>query len=104
MEMIENYKIKTFNQSKSIIYAPYKPLIDCDKKINDILNDINNGNYIDAMNKTHLLINSTLEGIKYIYTYDRLYLKIIIASGYISTYFFLIVKEKEQIYFRELLL
>ena len=91
------------------------------KKINDIVNDINNGNYIEAMNKIHLLINSTIEGIKYIYTYYRLYFKIIIAFGYILlmiylliflemknnnelTNFFLIVKEKEQIYFRELLL
>ena len=91
MEMMENYKIKTFNQSKSIIYAPYKPLIDCDKKINDIVNDINNGNYIEAMNKTHLLINSTLEGIKYIYTYDRLFLKIIIAFGYILLMIYLLI-------------
>ena len=36
---MENYKIKILNQSKSIIYMPYKPLNDYDKKIDDILDE-----------------------------------------------------------------
>ena len=103
MELMENYKIKTLNQSKSIIYMPYKPLVDCDERINDILNDINNEKYIEAIDKTHLLINQALEGINYIYTYDRLYLKIIITLGYflLMTFLFIIVEMRNNNCFNE---
>lgn len=91
MELMENYKIKIANQSKSIVYIPYKPLKDYDKKIDDILNDINNENYAEAIDKTKLLINHTLEGINYIYTYDRFYLKTIVTLGYIFMMLFLFI-------------
>lgn len=70
---------------------PYKPLNDYDKKIDDILNDINKENYAEAINKTKLLINHTLEGINYIYTYDRFYLKTIVTLGYIFLMLFLFI-------------
>ena len=91
MELFEIYKIKNDAQSKSKVFKPYKPLIDSDKKINDILNEMNNGNYTEAINKTLILINITLEGMNYILHYDRFYLKTIVVIGYILWTLFLFI-------------
>jgi len=49
----------------------------------DILDNINNTKYIEAINKTYILINKTLAGLDYILHYDRFYLKSMIVLGYI---------------------
>ena len=91
MEIIETYNIKISNRSKSVFFIPYKPLNNYKNKIDDIQKDINNKNYIDAINKTNILINTTLDGIDYVWRYDRPFLKSIITTGYILWMLFLFV-------------
>ena len=81
LELYEIYSIKNNIQSKSIVFKPYPPLIDFDKKMKDILDDINNTKYNEAINKTYILINITLTGMDYILHYDRFYLKTVIVLG-----------------------
>ena len=96
LELFEIYKIKNDIASKSIIFKPFHPLTDSENKISDIIFDINNEKYIDAMTKTQILINTTLKGIDYILHYDRVYLKTVISTGYIlwMIYFYIYRNEK----------
>ena len=98
LELYEIYSIKNNIQSKSIVFKPYQPLIDSDKKMKDILNDINNTKYMEAINKTYILINQTLTGMDYILHYDRFYLKSVIVIGYIlwSLFIFTFVEMKNK--------
>ena len=98
MELYEMYKIKNDHASKSIVFNPYKPLADSVNEINKIKDDINNGYYLDAINKTQKLINITLDGMTYILHYDRFYLKSIIVIGYIlwMLYLFIFIEMKND--------
>lgn len=98
MELIETYKVKISNRTKSVFFKPYGPLIDYQNKINEIQKDINNNYYLEAIEKTHKMINTTLEGIDYVWRYDRLYLKTMITSGYIlwMIYLFIFVEMKND--------
>ena len=98
MELFEIYKIKYDKARKAKIFKPYKPLIDSDIKIKNILDKIDQENYYNAINETQLLINITLKGIDYILHYDRLFLKIIIVIGYIlwMLYLFLFIEMKND--------
>ena len=98
LELYEIYNIKNNIQSKSIVFKPYQPLIDSDKQIKDILNDINNEKYLVAINKTHILINKTLTGMDYILKYDRPFLKTIVVSGYIlwTLFIFIFIEMKNN--------
>ena len=97
-EIFEIYKIKNEYANKSIIFKPFKPLDNSDEKINSISDDIDKGNYLDAINKAKILINITLEGINYILHYDRLFLKSVIISGYIlwMLYIFIFIEMKNE--------
>ena len=98
LELFEIYKIKNDTQSKSKVFKPYKPLLDSNEKINNIISDINNNKYKDAINKTQILINITLEGMDYILHYDRLYLKTVVVIGYIlwTLYLFIFIEMKNK--------
>lgn len=97
-ELFEIYKIKNEKASKSIVFKPFHPLVDSDTKINEILDDINKENYLDAINKTQSLINITLEGMNYILHYDRFFLKTVIIIGYIfwMLYLFVFIEMKNE--------
>ena len=97
-EIFEIYKIKNEYANKSIIFKPFKPLDNSGEKINSISDDIDKGNYLDAINKAKILINITLEGINYILHYDRLFLKSVIISGYIlwMLYIFIFIEMKNE--------
>lgn len=96
MELFENFKVKNESQSKSIVFKPYQPLIDSESKINEIVNDMKNEKYVEAINKATILIKITLEGDNYILHYDRLYLKIVVVLGYILwiLYIFIFIEMK----------
>jgi phosphatidylinositol glycan class N len=98
LELYEIYNIKNNIQSKSIVFKPFQPLIDCDQQIKEILKDINKEKYIDAINKTQILINKTLAGMDYILHYDRAYLKTVVVLGYIlwSLYIFTFIEMKNK--------
>lgn len=98
LELLEIYKIKNDTENKAAIYKSFPPLINYNTIIQNIVNDINNDNYIEAIRKSNNLINLTLEGVDYILHYDRDYLKTIVAIGYISwmIYLLIFVKMKNE--------
>lgn len=98
MELFELYKIKDEIESRAVIYRSFNPLINSDKLMKNILENIDNGNYSEAINKTNDIINLTLKGIDYILHYDRIYLKTVVSFGYISwmIYLLIFVKMKNE--------
>jgi len=91
MELLELYKIKDDIESKAVIYKTFEPLINYDNLMKNIFDNINKGNYSQAINDTNNFINLTLQGIDYILHYDRTYLKTIVSLGYISWMIYLII-------------
>ena len=90
-EIFEIYKMKNETQSKSSFFMPYKPLADSEIQINEIIKDMNNGKYIEAIDKTKIIIKKTLDGIDYLLKYDRLFLEIIVVTGYILWMIYLLI-------------
>ena len=90
-EIFEIYKMKNETQCKSTFFMPYKPLADSQNQINEIISDMNNEKYIEAMDKTKILIKKTLDGIDYLLKYDRLFLKIVVVTGYILWMIYLLI-------------
>ena len=91
MELFELYKIKDDIESKAMIYKTFEPLVDYNNLMNNIVDNIDKGNYKLAINETYKVINLTLQGIDYILHYDRIYLKTIVSLGYISWMIYLII-------------
>jgi hypothetical protein len=52
---------------------------------------MNNDKYIEAIDKTKILIKKTLDGIDYLLKYDRLFLEIVVVTGYILWMIYLLI-------------
>ena len=91
MELLELYKIKDDIESKAIIYKAFGPLINYNKLKKNILDNVVKGYYSSAINETNNFIDLTLQGIDYLFHYDRAYLKTIVFLGYISWMIYLII-------------
>lgn len=91
MEIFEIYKMKNGIKSKSKLFSSYKPLSDSENQIIEIKNDIENGKYLDAIDKTDILIKKTLDGIDYLLKYDTLLLKVIVFIGYVLWMLYLLI-------------
>ena len=98
LELFELYKVKDEIESKAVIYSSFKPLYNSNEDMKKIINNIEKGNYSQAINETNNFINLTLKGIDYILHYDRDYLKTIVSSGYIlwMIYLLIFVKMKNE--------
>jgi phosphatidylinositol glycan class N len=90
-EIFEIYKMKNETQSKSTFFMPYKPMDNSQNQINEIIKDMNNDKYIEAIDKTKILIKKTLDGIDYLLKYDRLFLEIVVVTGYILWMIYLLI-------------
>jgi len=90
-QIYEIYKIENDKKSKSILYRPFYPLKHIDQKINDILNHIENNDFISSINKILKLIKAIKEGINYVFNYDKLYLKFIVLFGHILYLIFILL-------------
>ena len=82
-QIYEIYKIENDKKSKSILYKAFNPLKHIEEKVNDILNHMENNDYISSINKIQKLIKTIKEGIDYVFNYDKLYLKFIFLFGHI---------------------
>ena len=91
LELFDIYKIKNEYESKAVFYKTFKPLINSSILMENITNNIDKGNYYQAINDTNILIKLILEGIDYILHYDRQYLKTIVSFGYISWMVYLLI-------------
>ncbi|OTA90287.1 hypothetical protein M434DRAFT_398066 [Hypoxylon sp. CO27-5] len=89
-EILEMYKVKEINKKeKEIRYQPYKPLSEesgtpPDRRISFIKELINNGSYEEAIEESAALMKIGLEGMRYLQTYDWLFLRALITIGYLG--------------------
>jgi phosphatidylinositol glycan class N len=90
-QIYEIFKIENDKKSKSILYRSFYPLSHIEQKIDDILNHIENNDYISSINKILKLIRTIKEGINYVFNYDKLYLKFIVFFGHILYLIFILL-------------
>ncbi|XP_074940313.1 GPI ethanolamine phosphate transferase 1 isoform X3 [Phalacrocorax aristotelis] len=98
VQILEQFKVK-MNQKKettlSFLFAPFKPLSDSEQ-INFLKKTrlyIQQQKYDEAVSLCKTLINLALEGLSYYHTYDRLFLGLSIAMGFVgwTTYVILVI-------------
>ncbi|KAI1497670.1 Phosphatidylinositolglycan class N-domain-containing protein [Biscogniauxia marginata] len=89
-EILEMYKVKEINKkAKELRYRPYKPLseehgITPEARLLSIRDLINNANFEEAIEESAALMKIGLEGMRYLQTYDWLFLRALITVGYLG--------------------
>ncbi|KAI0840843.1 GPI ethanolamine phosphate transferase 1 [Hypoxylon sp. FL0890] len=89
-EILEMYKVKEISKKeKEIRYRPYRPLSEesgtpPESRISFIRELINNGSYEEAIEESAALMKIGLEGMRYLQTYDWLFLRALITIGYLG--------------------
>ncbi|KAM9200227.1 GPI ethanolamine phosphate transferase 1-like [Mergus octosetaceus] len=98
VQVLEQFKVK-MNQKKattlSFLFTPFKPLSD-PEQINFLKKTrlyIQQQKYDEAVSLCKTLINLALEGLSYYHTYDRLFLGLSVAMGFVgwTTYVILVI-------------
>lgn len=87
--IIEQYNVKEENKrATELRFRPYKPLSEDGKTTEERLIGIRSlieaGKYEEAIEETNSLISITLEGLRYLQTYDWLFLRGVVTIGYLG--------------------
>ncbi|PFH55192.1 hypothetical protein XA68_10465 [Ophiocordyceps unilateralis] len=87
--ILEMYRVKEEKKrSNELRFQPYRPLSEAgnqpEQRIIAIRRLIEAGQYERAIEETDSLIGLTLEGLRYLQTYDWLFLRTLITSGYLG--------------------
>ncbi|NWY58300.1 PIGN transferase, partial [Chionis minor] len=98
IQILEQFKVKMSQKKKttlSFLFTPFKPLSDSEQ-INFLKKTrlyIQQQKYDEAVSLCKTLINLALEGLSYYHTYDRLFLGLSIAMGFVgwTTYVILVI-------------
>ena len=89
-EVLEMYRVKETHKKEAVIrYTPYEPLSDVgnhsvENRLAQIDALIANGSYDESISLTSELLSLSLEGIRYLQTYDWLFLRTIVTLGYLG--------------------
>ncbi|KAI0025540.1 Phosphatidylinositolglycan class N-domain-containing protein [Xylariomycetidae sp. FL0641] len=89
-EILEMYRVKeNSKKSKELRYRPYKPLSEAhgilpEARLASIRALIDNSNYEEAIEESAALMKIGLEGMRYLQTYDWLFLRALITIGYLG--------------------
>jgi phosphatidylinositol glycan class N len=88
-EILEMYHVKEeLKKSTQLHYKPFSGLGDeahsVEHRVADIQASINEGNPEEAIRKTYELIDLGLEGLRYLQTYDWLFLRTLVTAGYVG--------------------
>lgn len=89
-EILEMYKVKEISKKENEIrYQPYKPLSEGsgsspESRVASIKELVNNGRFEEAIEESAVLMKIGLEGIRYLQTYDWLFLRALITIGYLG--------------------
>ncbi|KAI0014281.1 GPI ethanolamine phosphate transferase 1 [Xylariaceae sp. FL0662B] len=89
-EILEMYRVKeSIMEAKEIRYRPYKPLsgesgLSPESRLSSIKELINAGNFEEAIEESAALMKIGLEGMRYLQTYDWLFLRALITIGYLG--------------------
>lgn len=88
-EILEMYHVKEeHKKSTELRYKPFPGLGDethsVDYRISHVRNHIDQGRYSEAIEETKDLIQLGLQGLRYLQTYDWLFLRALVTCGYIG--------------------
>ncbi|OLN95605.1 GPI ethanolamine phosphate transferase 1-like protein 1 [Colletotrichum chlorophyti] len=88
-EILEMYKVKEERRKTiELRYRPYPPLSEAgitpERRVSDIRRLMDAGNYEEAIEESAALMKITLEGLRYLQTYDWLFLRTLITVGYLG--------------------
>ncbi|KAI1207103.1 GPI ethanolamine phosphate transferase 1 [Annulohypoxylon truncatum] len=89
-EILEMYKVKEKSKKENEIrYRPYKPLSEengssPESRLSYIKELINKGNFEESIEESAALMKIGLEGMRYLQTYDWLFLRALITIGYLG--------------------
>ncbi|KAK1998992.1 phosphatidylinositolglycan class N [Colletotrichum falcatum] len=88
-EILEMYRVKEEGKKATELrYRPFGPLSNTnltpDRRISDIQGLVDAGNYEEAIEESAALIKLALEGLRYLQTYDWLFLRALITIGYLG--------------------
>jgi phosphatidylinositol glycan class N len=89
-EILEMYRVKEANKkAKQLRYQPYEPLSSDHSKLPDarlssIRDLIDSGRFEEAIEETAALMKLGLEGMRYLQTYDWLFLRALVTIGYLG--------------------
>lgn len=87
--VLEMYRVKEEQKrASSLRYKPYGPFTEADRspgsQITTIRSLISTGNFDQSIVKSSALLRETLEGLRYLQTYDWLFLRAIVTVGYLG--------------------
>ncbi|KAG6000977.1 Glycosyl phosphatidyl inositol anchor synthesis [Claviceps maximensis] len=87
--ILEMYRVKEQNKKSSEIrFRPFRSFsgeqLTPDKRVDAIQHLIANGKYEEAIEESNALIKITLAGLRYLQTYDWLFLRALITIGYLG--------------------
>ncbi|GAO15727.1 hypothetical protein UVI_02043440 [Ustilaginoidea virens] len=87
--ILEMYRVKELKKKRNELrFRPYRPLSDAnlipEHRIAAIQDLIVNGKYEEAIEESDNLIQVTLQGLRYLQTYDWLFLRALITVGYLG--------------------
>lgn len=87
--ILEMYKVKEARKRDTELrYRPYGPLSNhessVEKRISNIQGLIDQGQYEEAIESTAVLVRVVLDGLRYLQTYDWLFLRALITLGYLG--------------------
>ncbi|KAI9372739.1 Phosphatidylinositolglycan class N-domain-containing protein [Aspergillus egyptiacus] len=89
-EVLEMYRVKEEHKKAALLrYQPYEPLADngedaVDAHLEMIRGLIDSGSYEHAIKESATLFVTALEGLRYLQTYDWLFLRTIVTLGYLG--------------------
>ncbi|KAJ9154864.1 GPI ethanolamine phosphate transferase 1 [Pleurostoma richardsiae] len=88
-EILEMYRVKEEQKKASELrFRPYKPLnsegLTPENRVADIRQLIDAGNYEEAIEESDALMQIALQGLRYLQTYDWLFLRALITIGYLG--------------------
>ncbi|RDA91945.1 hypothetical protein CP533_6805 [Ophiocordyceps camponoti-saundersi (nom. inval.)] len=87
--ILEMYRVKEEKKrANELRFQPYRPLSEAEsspeQRIAAVRRMIEVGKYEEAIEETDALIGMALEGLRYLQTYDWLFLRALITSGYLG--------------------
>ncbi|KAL4932328.1 mannose-ethanolamine phosphotransferase MCD4 [Aspergillus undulatus] len=87
-EVLEMYHVKEEHKKAALLrYQPFEPLAgknSAEQHLELIRELIDSGSYEDSIEKSAALFRTTLEGLRYLQTYDWLFLRTIVTLGYLG--------------------
>ena len=88
-EVLEMYRVKEIRkQATQLRYQPFAKLGDeqhsVEHRINDIVQSIDKGEYDKAIHMSQELLHVGLDGLRYLQTYDWLFLRVLVSLGYLG--------------------